>query len=108
MKQSADLVFDPTLAARSVRSYTSVPHYPLRMVFWTDLLLSRTMLPGTLTGLRGSLCLRLASTFNHRPDSIILHHYKLKNKKMQVILKSFSGLCLVGREIVLNGTLGLK
>ena len=27
MKLPADLVFDPTLAARSVRSYTSVPHY---------------------------------------------------------------------------------
>ncbi len=32
---------------------------------WQDLHLSRTMLTGTLPGLRGSFRLRLASTFNH-------------------------------------------
>ena len=69
MKLPADLVFDPTLAVRSVRSYTLVPHYrPSQNITWTDLLLSRTMLPGALAGLRGSFCLRLASTFNHRPE----------------------------------------
>ncbi len=79
MIESADLVFDPTLAVWNVRSYTSVPHYWLSQEYsWTDLHLSRTMLLGTLTGLRGSLCLRLASTFNHRPEKIIHNHYKRK------------------------------
>lgn len=45
------------------------PHYYLsrHYFFRQDLLLSRTMLTTTLHCLRGSFCLRLASTFNHRP-----------------------------------------
>jgi len=95
MNLPADLVFDPTLAVWNVRSYTFVPHYWLSQeLSWTDLHLSRTMLPGALAGLRGSFCLRLASTFNHRPDMIILHHYKREEEKKQALLESFSQ-CMV-------------
>ncbi len=47
------------------------------------------MLPGTLTGLRGSFSLRLASTFNHRPDMIILNYYTRKMEKKQAIFRKF-------------------
>ena len=56
--ESADLVFAPTLAPHSIRNAAR-----------QDLHLSRTMLTGTLPRLCGSFRLRLASTFNHRPDS---------------------------------------
>jgi len=36
---------------------------------WSALHLSRTMLTGYFTGLRGSFRLRLALIFNHRPKS---------------------------------------
>lgn len=39
----------------------------LRQIAGQDLHLNRTMLTGIFAGLRGSLRLRLASTFNHRP-----------------------------------------
>ena len=42
---------------------------PLARYARTDLHLSRTMLTGALARLCGSFRLRLASTFNHRPDS---------------------------------------
>ena len=41
-----------------------------------DLLLSRTMLTDALVRLRGSFCLRLASTCNHRPEFGHLYQYK--------------------------------
>lgn len=94
MTHAADLVFDPTLAVRSVRSYTGccAPLLALSGGInpWTDLHLSRTMLPGALAGLRGSLRLRLASTFNHRPDVIILSYYTSKTEILQVIRQIFS------------------
>ena len=52
------------------------------------------MLPGTLTGLRGSFSLRLASTCNHRPDKIILNHYTRKIEKKQAIFRNFFMLIL--------------
>src|SRR5690606_289800 len=75
----ADLVFAPTPACRGVRSmgvshYYPSPARPPRQAAGpgrAGLTLSRTMISGVRpvisTALRGSFCLRLASTFNHRP-----------------------------------------
>ena len=71
--ESADLVF-ARLSVGSLLSFTPpttatlAPH-SIRNAARQDLHLSRTMLTGTLPRLCGSFRLRLASTFNHRPDS---------------------------------------
>ena len=66
---TADLAFDPTLACWSVRYPVIFLSLLALSVFYRQvLLLNRTMLTEALFRLRGSLCLRLASTFNHRPD----------------------------------------
>ena len=49
----------------------------------TDLHLDRTMLPAALGGLRGPLCLRLASVFNHRPEGFNRRHYIAPMSKTQ-------------------------
>ena len=75
----ADLVFDPTLAIWEValrhraltHSSRGLDEVQPRMV----LPLNRTMLTGALAGLRGPLCLRLASACNHRPEESNRAHY---------------------------------
>ena len=62
----ADLVFDPTHAVWKVAQRLCVLRASLGSPR-TDLHLDRTMLPAALGGLRGPLCLRLASACNHRP-----------------------------------------
>ena len=82
---SADLVFDPTHAIWEValrfRALTRSSREYTRM----GLHLDRTMLPAALGGLRGPLCLRLASAFNHRPEEFDLAHYIPGKTKRQVL-----------------------
>ena len=78
-----------------------------RNISWSDLLLSRTMLTGALPGLRGSFRLRLASTFNHRPDpNQLLSVYPLSFKKATVFpapFQYFFGSFLsTNRQLCLN------
>jgi hypothetical protein len=71
------------------------------------LLLNRTMLTGALAGLRGPLCLRLASACNHRPEDstapiICLFQKNSKQKfrheqrKIQKLDKNFPTMPLGG------------
>ena len=52
---------------------------------WPDLHLDRTMLTGALAGLRGPLCLRLASAFNHRLEWNNHAYYRRMNAKTQEV-----------------------
>ena len=92
---SADLVFDPTLAIWKVALRCCALTYFSRIYTRMDLHLDRTMLPAALDGLRGPLCLRLASACNHRPEGINLRHYKTPGTKRQeeiFLLDQFSAL----------------
>ena len=86
----ADLVFAPTLAVWEVAQRFTRPHALLsESEFRTGLLLDRTMLPAALDGLRGPLCLRLASACNHRPRGINRRYYMLTSRKRQVLFAFF-------------------
>ena len=91
----ADLVFDPTLAVWKVAQRMRRPHALLsrssgdRPAPRTDLLLSCTMLPAALGGLRGPFRLQLASACNHRPEEFNRAYHRTESRNCQAFFAIF-------------------